>query len=62
MSSQKERQIAFDNQETFFDHGMHVTGIVEDQNGTKYFIVKNSWGKSNDQGWLLFCIFSLCKV
>jgi aminopeptidase C len=30
------------------DHGMHVTGLVEDQNGTKYFIVKNSWGESND--------------
>ena len=45
--TQNERQIAFDNQETTDDHGMHVTGLVEDQNGTKYFIVKNSWGKSN---------------
>lgn len=46
--TQQERQIAFDNQETTDDHGMHVTGLVEDQNGTKYFIVKNSWGKTNE--------------
>jgi len=46
--TQEERQIAFDLQETTDDHGMHITGLVEDQNGTKYFIVKNSWGKSNE--------------
>ncbi len=46
--TQEERQIAFDLQETTDDHGMHVTGIVEDQTGKKYFIVKNSWGKSNE--------------
>lgn len=41
---QNMRQIAYDNQTTTDDHGMHITGLVKDQNGSKYFIVKNSWG------------------
>jgi bleomycin hydrolase len=43
------RQQAFDNYETQDDHGMHITGMVKDQNGTIYYKVKNSWGtKGND--------------
>ena len=47
--TQKERQEAFDEQTTTDDHGMHITGIVKDQKGTKYFIVKNSWGTKYNQ-------------
>ncbi len=47
--NQDNRQEAFDNYETQDDHGMHITGIVKDQNGVKYYIIKNSWGtKKND--------------
>ena len=42
------RQEAYDNYETTDDHGMHITGIVKDQNGTEYYIVKNSWGTDNN--------------
>ena len=59
--TQEERQIAFDNQETTDDHGMHITGLVEDQKGTKYFIVKNSWGKSNDCDGYFFASFPYVK-
>lgn len=45
--TQEMRQEAYDNYQTTDDHGMHVTGIVKDQKGTKYFIVKNSWGTGN---------------
>lgn len=42
------RQAAFDNYSTTDDHGMHIVGMVKDQKGKEYYIVKNSWGESND--------------
>ena len=42
--TQAMRQEAFDNYRTTDDHGMHFVGLVKDQNGTEYFLVKNSWG------------------
>ncbi len=44
VATQEMRQEAFDNKETTDDHGMHAYGIAEDQNGKKYFMIKNSWG------------------
>ena len=46
--TQQMRQIAFDNMETTDDHAMHVYGIAKDQKGTKYYMVKNSWGMFGD--------------
>lgn len=47
--TQKMRQDAFDNYSTTDDHLMHLTGIVHDQNGTKYFVTKNSWGAESNE-------------
>ncbi|MDU1890214.1 MAG: C1 family peptidase [Dysgonomonas sp.] len=44
--TQEMRQIAYDNQETTDDHGMQIYGIAKDQNGGKYYMVKNSWGEA----------------
>ena len=38
------RQEAFERKMTTDDHGMHIYGYATDRNGTRYFIVKNSWG------------------
>ena len=42
--TQELRQQAFDNWENTDDHGMQIFGIAKDQNGKKYYMVKNSWG------------------
>jgi bleomycin hydrolase len=42
--TQENRQLNFDNQTSTDDHLMHIVGIANDQNGTKYYYTKNSWG------------------
>jgi hypothetical protein len=51
---QESREEGYNNQTTTDDHSMHITGIVKDQNGTKYYITKNSWGteKNSSGGYL----------
>ena len=42
--TQEMRQQAYDNWETTDDHGMQIFGTAKDQNGKRYYMVKNSWG------------------
>jgi len=42
--TQKIRQAGYESFTTTDDHLMHLTGVVKDQNGTKYYKTKNSWG------------------
>lgn len=46
--TQEMRQEGYDNKQTTDDHGMHAVGLYKDQNGTKYLLIKNSWGTGND--------------
>ncbi|MDE6440703.1 MAG: aminopeptidase [Bacteroidales bacterium] len=46
---QAERQKGYDEWTSTDDHGMHLVGIAYDQNGNKYYKIKNSWNTSNPQ-------------
>lgn len=41
--TQESRQEMFDRQETTDDHGMELVGVATDQEGNRYYKVKNSW-------------------
>lgn len=42
--TQEIRQKSFENFNTTDDHLMHIVGIAKDQAGSKFYLVKNSWG------------------
>lgn len=62
--SQEERQKGFDDKSSTDDHGMHAFGIAKDQNGTRYLMVKNSWGKTGkyDGIWYISESFTRAKA
>jgi bleomycin hydrolase len=60
--TQELRQQAFDDYRTTDDHGMVITGLAKDQNGAKYYYVKNSWGAdTNDYGGHFYASESFVK-
>lgn len=52
--TQEMRQEMFDNQQTTDDHGMEIVGYAKDQNGTRYYKVKNSWDTNQKCGGYLY--------
>lgn len=42
--TQEMRQEGFDNYSTTDDHLEHITGLARDQEGNRFYLVKNSWG------------------
>lgn len=44
--TQESRQVEFENKTITDDHGMLIFGIAKDQDGKKYYMVKNSWGET----------------
>lgn len=47
--TQADRDETFFNYTTTDDHLMHLTGIVQDQNGAKYYVTKNSWDTDSNK-------------
>jgi bleomycin hydrolase len=48
--TQAMRQETLLSYETTDDHLMHLVGMAYDQNGTKYYLIKNSWGEVGPLG------------
>ncbi len=59
--TQEMRQDAYDRKTTTDDHGMHIYGVAKDQNGTKYFMVKNSWGETGKYKGIWYASDSFVK-
>ena len=51
---QQLRQRMIENYTTTDDHCMAVVGIARNKSGDKYYIMKNSWGRNNPYGGLMF--------
>ncbi len=52
--TQEMRQKTFEDFSTGEEHLMHLVGIAKDQNGAKYYIIKNSWGEIGSQKGYLY--------
>ena len=47
--TQEMRQAAYDSWDNTDDHGMQIFGTAKDQNGKRYYMVKNSWGTQKSE-------------
>ena len=52
--TQESRQKHFENKETTDDHGMVIIGVAEDQEGNRYYKVKNSWDTNQLYGGYIY--------
>lgn len=55
-------QQAYDDWSTGDDHSMLIVGIAHDQNGTKYYKVKNSWGETGPYKGYWYCSEEFVKL
>lgn len=52
--TQAVREKEFEGFEINGDHGMHIIGLAQDQNGNVFYKVKNSWGESGKYDGYIF--------
>ena len=51
---QAMRQETFEEHSTTDDHLMHLCGVATDQDGNKYYLIKNSWGEVGEHDGYLY--------
>ena len=59
--TQENRQLWFDEKTSTDDHGMHLYGIAKDQNGNKFYLIKNSWGETGEYKGIWYMSEQFCK-
>lgn len=59
---QQQRQHDFEHRLTTDDHCMAIVGLAHSRDGQKYFIMKNSWGRANPYGGLMFVSFDYVRL
>lgn len=62
MVNQAIRQKEFEGFAITGDHGMHIIGIAQDQNGSIFYKVKNSWGPSGKYNGYIFVSREFLKL
>ena len=60
--SQQQRQHGFETFSTTDDHCMELCGIAHDIRGHRYFIAKNSWGKTRPYGGFMYLSFNYVRA
>ncbi|MCC7244133.1 MAG: aminopeptidase [Saprospiraceae bacterium] len=60
--SQTFRQDQFDRQITADDHLMHITGIMNEEHGGIFYMVKNSWGNTSPFQGYVYCSESYLRL
>ena len=60
--TQESRQLMFDEKTSTDDHGMHLYGTAKDQNGNKYYLIKNSWGVTGAYDGIWYMSENFCKA
>lgn len=59
--TQEYRQMGYDNKELTDDHGMTIYGKAVNQNGRKFFMVKNSWGETGAYKGVWYVSYNYAK-
>ena len=60
--TEEMHQAAYNDWSTGDDHSMLLVGIAHDQNGTKYYKVKNSWGEAGPYKGYWYCSEQFVKL
>lgn len=60
--TQADRQRAFERRETTDDHCMELCGLARDRRGNRYFIAKNSWGKTGRYRGFMYLGYDYVKL